>query len=301
MNYASIDIGSNAVRMMIAGIIDSADTVTYKKNTLIRIPLRLGDDAFVDQRLSERKAAALLKAVKAFRHMMDLYKVEDYMACATSAMREAVNGAEVIDEIREKTGIDIHIIDGETEARILYSSHMETKPEKDKNYLYIDVGGGSTELSIFSGSEMRASASFNIGTIRMLDNKDSEETWDEMKQFVRKNTRQLKNLYGIGTGGNINKLFKLSQEKDGKALSYAALKDTFNYIRSYSLRDRIKVLGMNHDRADVIIPASEIYLSVMKWAGIKEIYVPKKGLVDGIIHLLIEKNFGSRHAGAHEV
>ena len=292
MNYAAIDIGSNAVRMMIASINESENPVSYKKNTLIRIPLRLGDDAFIDRHLSEKKAGALLKTMNAFKHLMDLYKVSDYMACATSAMREAANGAEVIEEIKEKTGLEIRIIDGETEAAMLYSGPIEAKLEKDKNYLYVDVGGGSTELSVLSGGGILASASFNIGTIRMLDNKDSEDTWKEMKAFIRINSRGLKNLSGIGTGGNINKLFKISGEKDGNPLSYSQLKETYEYLRSYSLKERIKVLGLNQDRADVIIPASEIYLTVMKWGGVKQIYVPRKGLVDGIISSLIEKNFG---------
>lgn len=291
MRYASIDIGSNAVRMMIADIIESDDTATYKKNTLIRVPLRLGDDAFIDQRLSEKKADALVKTMIAFKYLMDIYNVKDYMACATSAMREAVNGPEIIEKIREKAGLKLNIINGETEAGIIYSSHLEEKLDKGKNYLYIDVGGGSTELSIFSQGKMQASASFNIGTIRMLDNKDSEETWKEMKSFIRKNTKDLKNISGIGTGGNINKLFKLSEEKDGNPLSFSQLKSVYDFLRSYSLKDRINVLGLNQDRADVIIPASEIYLSVMKWGAVKQLYVPRKGLVDGIISLLIEKNF----------
>ncbi|HYH55344.1 MAG TPA: exopolyphosphatase [Anseongella sp.] len=291
MRYASIDIGSNAVRMMIADIIESAAAVTYKKNTLIRVPLRLGDDAFIDKRLSERKADALIKAMEAFKHLMEIYKVNEYMACATAAMREAANGPEIIEKIKERTGLELKIITGETEAGIIYSNHLDTKLDRNKNYLYIDVGGGSTELSVFTQGKMQASASFDIGTIRMLDNKDSEETWMEMKNFVRKSTKDLKNISGIGTGGNINKLFKLSEEKDGEPLSFSKLKSVYEHLKSYSLKDRINVLGLNQDRADVIIPASEIFLAVMKWGGIKQIYVPRKGLVDGIISLLIEKNF----------
>lgn len=296
MNYASIDIGSNAVRMMIAGIIQEGDVVNYKKNTLIRIPLRLGDDAFLDHRLSAKKAAALLKAMQAFRYLMDLYKVTDYMACATSALREAANGPEVLQEIKEETGLDIRIIDGKTEAQILYSGPIASKLESSRHYLYIDVGGGSTELSFLSGSEVVASDSFDIGTIRMLDNQDSESTWTAMKEFVRKNGRGMTGLTGIGTGGNINKLLRLSQEKEGAYLSYSGLKETYQYLRSYSIRDRIRVLGLNPDRADVILPASEIYLTVMKWAGVKEIYVPRKGLVDGMISLLIERNFAKQQS-----
>lgn len=301
MNYASIDIGSNAVRLLIASIDPSSDPVSFKKSTFVRIPLRLGDDAFLDRRLSERKADDLLKSMKAFKHLMDLYKVSEYMACATSAMREAENGQEVLEAIRRRTGLAIHIIDGKTEAKIIYTGQIAAKLEKNKNYLYIDVGGGSTELSFFAGNKMMASNSFNIGTIRMLDNQDSEETWKEMKGFIRQQAGGLKNLQGIGTGGNINKLFKLSDEKKGDLITWSTLKRTYEELRAYSLRDRIKVLGLKQDRADVIIPASEIYLSVMKWAGVKEIYVPRKGLVDGIISLLIERNFGIESAHRRSV
>jgi exopolyphosphatase/guanosine-5'-triphosphate,3'-diphosphate pyrophosphatase len=229
--------------------------------------------------------------MQAFRNLMDVYKVTDYIAYATSAMREAGNGAAVVQMIKENASIDIEIISGQKEAGIIYASHIEQNIDKSKNYLYVDVGGGSTELSLFSGGELWASKSFNIGTIRMLDNQDSEETWTEMKDFIRENTRQFKLISGIGTGGNINKLYKLAEEKDNAPLSFAKLKSLYNYLSSFSLKDRINVLGLNQDRADVIIPACEIYMTVMKCANIKNIYVPTVGLVDGIIQTLIDKNF----------
>ncbi|QEC53242.1 exopolyphosphatase/guanosine-5'-triphosphate,3'-diphosphate pyrophosphatase [Anseongella ginsenosidimutans] len=290
MYYAAIDIGSNAIRLMIAAITRSGSKVSYKKKSLIRIPLRLGDEAFRDKRLSETKAEGLLRAMHEFKHLMDKYDVSDYMACATSAMREAVNGPAIIEEVKDKTGLEIRIIDGKTEAGII-SGHLQATLEKKKNYLYIDVGGGSTELSVFSGGGIQASASFNIGTIRLMDKRDSEDIWKEMKSFIRTNTRDLKKVYGIGTGGNINKLIKLSDEKKKDYLSFSQLKKTYDYLRSFSLKERIEVLGLNPDRADVIIPASEIFLSVMEWGGIRKIYVSRKGLADGIISLLIEKNF----------
>lgn len=290
MRYAAIDVGSNAVRLLIAELVVKGNEVLSKKTSLIRVPLRLGDDAFLNKRLSDKKAEELIKTFIAFRHLMDVFKVVDYMACATSAMRESVNGQEVVAAIKQQANIDLEIIEGSREANIIYSSHIEQHLDKRKCYLYIDVGGGSTELSIFSGNEVQASRSFDIGTIRMLDNQDKEETWAEMKDWIKQNTRTMKNIIGIGTGGNINKLFKMSGEKDGTPLSSLKLRELYNYLSSFSLKERITVLGLNEDRADVIMPASEIYLTVMKWAGVKSIHVPKVGLVDGIIQLLIEKH-----------
>lgn len=291
MRYAAIDIGSNAVRLLIADITENNTSVSFKKNTLVRVPLRLGDDAFLDHALSERKTADLLKTMVAFRNLMDVYKVTDYLAFATSAMREAKNGLAVADLIKTSTNIELEVISGQKEAKIIYSSHIEKNIDKSKNYLYIDVGGGSTELSLFSSGELWASKSFNIGTIRMLDNQDTEETWNDMKEFLRENTRPFKVISGIGTGGNINKLYKMADEKDGTPLSFVKLKSLYSYLTSFSLKDRINVLGLNQDRADVIIPACEIYMTVLKCANIKNIYVPTVGLVDGIIQTLIDKNF----------
>ncbi|CAM3752517.1 exopolyphosphatase [Mucilaginibacter galii] len=290
MRYAAIDTGSNAVRLLIADVTDNDGTYTFKKNTLIRVPLRLGDDAFLEQHISDRKANDLVKTMAAFKNLMDVYKVNDYMACATSAMREAKNGPEIIKRIKEEANLDLEIIHGEREAGIIYASHTGIDLDESKNYLYIDVGGGSTELTLFSDGELVASQSFNIGTIRILDNQDKDETWKEMQDFVRKHTKAFKDIYGVGTGGNINKLFKLSNEKDGEPMSYSKLKSLYSYLSSYSLKDRINVLKLNQDRADVIIPACEIYTTVMKWANIKQIYVPSVGMADGIIQTLIEKN-----------
>jgi exopolyphosphatase/guanosine-5'-triphosphate,3'-diphosphate pyrophosphatase len=295
LRYAAIDVGSNAVRLLIAEIIENNGSISFKKNTLIRVPVRLGDDAFLDKNISEKKTTDLVKSMQAFRNLMDVYKVTDYMACATSAMREAKNGQAVSDMIKAEANIDLQIVHGESEAKIIYASHAELNIDKSKNYLYIDVGGGSTELSLFSNGELVASQSFNLGTIRILDNQDKDETWNEMKDFIREHTKGYKNIYGIGTGGNINKLYKLSQEKDGVALSYIKLRALYNYLDSFSLKDRINVLGLNQDRADVIIPACEIYLTVLKCANIKSIYVPTVGMVDGIIQTLIEKNYPSVH------
>jgi exopolyphosphatase/guanosine-5'-triphosphate,3'-diphosphate pyrophosphatase len=290
LRYAAIDTGSNAVRLLIADVTDNDGTYTFKKNTLIRVPLRLGDDAFLQQHISDKKADDLVKTMAAFKNLMDVYKVNDYMACATSAMREAKNGPEIIKRIKKEANLDLEIIHGEREAGIIYASHTGIDLDESKNYLYIDVGGGSTELTLFSDGDLIASQSFNIGTIRILDNQDKDETWKEMQDFVRKHTKPFKEIYGVGTGGNINKLFKLSNEKEGEPMSYTKLKSLYSYLSSYSLKDRINVLKLNQDRADVIIPACEIYTTVMKWANIKQIYVPSVGMADGIIQTLIEKD-----------
>lgn len=289
MRYAAIDIGSNAVRLLIADIIGHKEQYNFKKNTLLRVPLRLGDDAFIHQEISPRKTESLIKTMKAFRELMDVYQVEDYMACATSAMRDAKNGADIVAEVR-KNGINIDIIEGAKEAEIIYNSHWDNKIEKDKVYLYIDVGGGSTELSLFANGVLVNSRSFNLGTIRILDNQDNPETWDELKEWVRSNTHMYKQVIGIGTGGNINKLARLSDEKVDKPLSYAKLKAVYDHLASFSLKERIILLGLNEDRADVIIPASEIFLTIMKHGRLKQIIVPRVGLVDGVIRTLINRN-----------
>ena len=291
MRYAAIDIGSNAVRLLIADITQNNKTISFKKNTLIRVPLRLGDDAFLDKLISPNKTDELIKTMVAFRNLIDVYKVTDYLACATSAMREAKNGNLIVEKIKAQAGLDLEIVEGQREANIIYASHIEQSLDRKKNYLYIDVGGGSTELSVFSNGELISSRSFNLGGIRILDNQDKDETWIEMKEWVKNMAQSYKNLSGIGTGGNINKLFKMADGKDGSPITFTKLRELYSYLNSFSLKDRINVLGLNQDRADVIIPACEIYLTVMKWGGVKQIFVPRVGLVDGLIQLMIDKNF----------
>lgn len=291
MRFAAIDIGSNAIRLLISDIVQTEpSTYTAKKNTLVRVPLRLGDDAFLDKKLSDRKTDDLLKTMQAFKNLLDVYKVSDYMACATSALRETINGPEIVKLIKRKTGLEITIIEGKTEAGMIYATHTEQLLDKRKSYLYIDVGGGSTELSLFTEGILVASNSFNIGTIRMLDNQDSEYTWEELKAWVKAHTSHITNLQAIGTGGNINKLYRLSEEKNGAPLLVSKLKALYNYLNGFSLKERIGILGLKQDRADVIIPASEIFLCLARWANFKQIIVPSTGLVDGIIQLLIEKH-----------
>jgi len=290
LRYAAIDVGSNAVRLLIADITQNEKGYGFKKNTLVRVPLRLGDDAFLDKKISPKKIEDLIKTMSAFKNLMDVYHVTKYLACATSAMREAENGKDIIKKLKKVTDIDLEIIEGQREANIIYANHIEEDLDAKKSYLYIDVGGGSTELSVFVNKQPLASKSFNIGTIRILDNQDKEETWDEMRDWVKGHTKDLKNLAGIGTGGNINKLFRMSGEKEDMPLTFLKLKTMYNELNSYSLKERITLMKLNQDRADVIIPACEIYLTLMKWTGVKQIYVPKVGMADGIINLLIEEN-----------
>ncbi|HLT87289.1 MAG TPA: hypothetical protein VKZ57_06835 [Sphingobacterium sp.] len=289
MRYGAIDIGSNAVRLLIAEVNPETKPVQFKKEALIRVPLRLGDDAFIDHHISRPKFDNMVKTMQAFRNLMDVYRVSDYMACATSAMRDADNGVEIV-KACQKIGIDIQIIDGGKEAKIIYSSHLHDKMNADKVYLYIDVGGGSTEISLFADGTLVASRSFNLGTIRILDNQDKPETWDEMKLWIKEFTKKYKHIYGIGTGGNINKLSRIANDKADKPMSYAKLRAIYQHLNAYSLKDRIHVLGLKQDRADVIIPAAEIFLTIMKVGRLKNIVAPRVGLVDGIIQTLIDNN-----------
>jgi exopolyphosphatase/guanosine-5'-triphosphate,3'-diphosphate pyrophosphatase len=288
LKFAAIDIGSNAVRLLFCNVFEGDGTPVFKKAELIRVPIRLGEDSFVQGKISQKKADKLVTAMKAFRHLISVYDAVDYRACATSAMRDAVNGQEIVARIREEAGLNIEIIDGKTEADIIYSNHIAEQLDKNKAYLYIDIGGGSTELSIFWKNKVTASRSFNIGTIRMLHEQVTKDTWNEMKSWVRSKTGDHKGMIAIGSGGNINKLFKMSHKKEHKPLSYDKLKTLYEHLDSYGLDERITVLGLNPDRADVIMPAARIVLTVMKTAGIEKMLVPQIGLSDGIVHLLYE-------------
>lgn len=288
--YAAIDIGSNAVRLLIADIVRQEQEVSFRKNTLIRVPLRLGDDAFLGKRISPQKEKDLLTTLNAFKNLMQVYKVTSYMACATSAMREAENGLDIVQKAQE-LGLDLQIIDGGKEAKIIHSNHIQQHLEDGKAYLYIDVGGGSTELSVFADKRLLASRSFDIGTIRVLDKQDRSETWSELKSWVRDHTASFKTVYGIGTGGNINKLSRLvASSKDDKPITYKKLRNMYEYLSSFSMEERIRVLGLNTDRADVIIPACEIFLTLMEAGHIRKILVPRVGLADGMIQVLIEES-----------
>lgn len=286
--YAAIDIGSNAVRLLISNIVLLKDEEPkFKKSALIRVPIRLGADAFNSGIISEDNSLRMIDTMKAFKLLMKVHGVETYKACATSAMRDSTNGKQLIQRIKEETTINIEIIDGKKEAEIIASTDLTELTGGHKSYLYVDVGGGSTEFTIFSKQKIIASKSFKMGTVRLLNKEiDKKETWKEIKNWIETNTKDLKKLVLVGSGGNINKIFKMSGQKIDKPLSYIYMNAHYRFLKNMSYDDRISELGLNPDRADVIIPATKIYLSAMKWSGAKKIYVPKIGLSDGIIKSL---------------
>jgi len=282
--YAAIDIGSNAMRLLITNIVEQEDKPTqFNKSALIRVPIRLGQDAFTVGEISEENIDRMVDAMKAFKLLMKVYKVERFMACATSAMREAYNGNEVVDTILNKSEIKIEIIDGKKEAAIIAASDLHQFINTKENYLYVDVGGGSTEFSLFSNGKLIASKSFKNGTVRLLNNMVNEIVWQEIEKWIKTHTVDIDDIILIGSGGNINKTFKLSGQSQEKPLSYKYLKNQFDYLNGLTYEQRIAELGLNQDRADVIIPALTIYLCAMRWSGAKHIYVPKIGLSDGIV------------------
>jgi len=290
LRFASIDIGSNAVRLLLSTVFEDGHPPLVKKESLVRMPIRLGDDAFTNHRISGGKVEQLLETMKAFRHLITAYRPLDCMACATSAVREAENGPEIIRDIKEQSGISVEIIGGRREAEILFATHFEKTLEEDSSCLYIDVGGGSTELTFFSKDVPPASRSFDIGTIRILSGLVSENSWKDMKRWIKENQTSMKPASAIGSGGNINKIFRLARKKEKKPLFFKEIKNIYEDLKSCPLMDRILVWGLRPDRADVIVPAAEIYLSVMKWAGIKIIYVPQFGLSDGLIRIMYEEH-----------
>ena len=287
MILAAIDIGSNAARLLINDVSVYTDgTVDFTKLTLLRIPRRLGFDVFDNGVVSDEKIKMLVDTLKAYKLLMDIYKVEAFKACATSAMRDAANGEAILKTILDETGIDVGIITGQEEANIIYETHIAENLNENKSYLYIDVGGGSTEITLFSKNKTIFKESFNIGTIRLLHDKVAPEQWEHMKWFVKTYTRNYLPLEAIGTGGNINKIFSISKRKEGKPLSLELLKDYYKELSGSSLAERKHLYQFRDDRADVIVPALQIYLSVMRWAMADEIYVPKIGLADGLIKML---------------
>lgn len=295
---AAIDIGSNAARLLISEVIDpdNGDT-TFNKLNLIRVPLRLGFDVFEYGLITEARVQMLIQTMKAYRHLLNAYQVEALKACATSAMRDAANARDVIRRVSEETGIDIEVISGDMEANLVYENHIAENLDTDHSYMYIDVGGGSTEISFFANGKLAMKRSFNIGTIRLLKDKVEEYEWEEMKEAIRMATRGQKEVIAIGSGGNINKVFSMSKKKDGKPLSIDLLRDYHHELQSVSLPERITRYKLREDRADVIVPALLIYINAMKWAGANEIFVPKIGLADGLIqHLWAEtQNRPYRH------
>jgi exopolyphosphatase/guanosine-5'-triphosphate,3'-diphosphate pyrophosphatase len=282
--YAAIDIGSNAMRLLITNIVEQEGKETqFNKSALIRVPIRLGQDAFTVGEITSENVDRMVDAMTAFKLLMKVYKIEKYKACATSAMREAYNGKEVVEIIRQKAEIDIDIIDGKVEAAIIASSDLHSFLSTDKTYLYVDVGGGSTEFSLFSDGKMVTSKSFKNGTVRLLNNMVNDVVWQEIEKWIKTICEPYDNVTLIGSGGNINKIHKLSEKQQDRPLSYVYLTAQYQYLNSLTYEQRIAELGLNTDRADVIIPATQIYLNAMKWSGARQIYVPKIGLSDGIV------------------
>lgn len=282
--YAAIDIGSNAMRLLVANIVEQDDKETqFNKSSLVRVPIRLGQDAFTVGAISEENIDRMCDAMKAFSLLMKVHKVEHYKAFATSAMREAYNGKEVTEIIKKKTGIKIEIIDGKKEAAIIASSDLHSLIKTEKTYLFVDVGGGSTEFTLFSDGKMIVSRSFKAGTVRLLNDMVHDVVWEEIEKWIRTNTEEYDEVTLIGSGGNINKLFKMSAKSQDKPLSYIYMNSQYAFLNSLTYEQRISELGLNSDRADVIIPATRIYLNAMKWSGARNIYVPKIGLADGIV------------------
>ena len=282
--YAAIDIGSNAVRLLISNIIEEkGNPVRFKKNSLVRVPIRLGEDVFINQKISKINTKRLVDTMLAFNLLMKSHNVVKYKACATSAMREAKNGQELTNLILEKSEIKIDIIGGEEEAQIIAATDLKQYIKEDRAYLYVDVGGGSTEFTIFDNGKTVTSKSYKIGTVRLLKDIVNHAVWKDLELWIKENVKNYPKIEIIGSGGNINKIFKLSGKPIGKPLTYFYLSSFYNKLNSYSYEERITELDLNQDRADVIIPATRIYLSAMKWSGAKDIYVPKIGLADGII------------------
>lgn len=290
MKLAAIDIGSNAARLLINEVKENKKgNPVFTKLNLLRIPLRLGIDVFTKGEILDEKKAMVINSMKIFADLMSIYQVEHYRACATSAMRDAQNGEEIRDIVRETSGINIEIISGDEEAGLIYENHIAETLDKDFGYLYIDVGGGSTELMYFENGEMKYKHSFNIGTIRVLNNLVTDEHWKTLRTEIKNNIVREQPILAIGSGGNINKLFSMSKTKDGKALSVSLLKKYYKELGALSVSERMQTYNLREDRADVIVPALEIYTKIMNWAGISKIYVPKISVADGLIKSLYQK------------
>jgi exopolyphosphatase/guanosine-5'-triphosphate,3'-diphosphate pyrophosphatase len=297
LKFAAIDIGSNAVRLLLSRALATKAGALLRRDSFVRMPLRLGEDVFTRGKISTEKAEQLASTMAAFSELIHAYGARDYKACATSAMREAKNGARVVRKIKRRSGLDVEIVDGRREAEIVYGTHAERRLGKQKAVLYVDVGGGSTELTLLSNGRKPISSSFKIGTVRILKNRDRTAQWRHLKTWVVRNCSAKRSLAAIGSGGSINAIFKFARRKEGQALSYKQLKALYGYLKGFSLEERIRVLGLRPDRADVIVPAARIYLSIMKWSKIKRLYVPQIGLADGLVRLLYERRCEARRRG----
>lgn len=292
INYAAIDIGSNAARLLIKSIDREAnDKNKFKKLLLLRVPLRLGFDIFKNGELSDKKTEKLRRLMKAYRQMMKLYDVADYRACATSAMRDAANGPDIIRRVLKETGINIEIINGKEEARIVYSNHIECMADREGAYIYVDVGGGSTEVNFLTDGKLQSSASYNIGTVRCLTGKVRDDEWQRLESDMARIAQGVSHINIIGSGGNINKLYRMAEQKDKEQqrLPIDSLRQVYDQLLPLSVDERIERFGLKDDRADVIIPAAEIFLRIARIVHAHYVWVPVIGLADGIIDDLYEQ------------
>ena len=290
MKFAAIDIGSNAARLQISSVLEDDGVVSFKRVEYVRFALRLGHDVFIDGAISPESEVRIFKLLQAYKLLMELHEVQDYSICATSAMREAVNAAEIITRINKILEMKINVIDGAREAELINDVVVQSL-HPQKNYLHIDVGGGSTELNIYCNREKLASKSFKIGSVRLLEGKEKESDWDKMKQWISLQIVSMDGpIYAVGTGGNISKLYNISSEvNESKTMTMDELKKIAAYVSSFTFEERVHKLRLNTDRADVIVPASSIYLAAMECAGCPSIFVPDLGLKDGILQMLYDR------------
>jgi exopolyphosphatase/guanosine-5'-triphosphate,3'-diphosphate pyrophosphatase len=284
--YAAIDIGSNAVRLLVSNVIDYKGQVLFQKDALVRVPIRLGQDTFTKGKISKKNIRRIIKSIKAFRLLMKVHGVEDYLAFATSALRGAKNCSQVVESVFNKSKIQIEIIDGKKEAKIISNTNVFENIDIEKTFLYIDVGGGSTELSILKGGKTINSISFKIGTVRLLNKGFDQNIWNQLEIWIKKYTNIYSKIYLLGTGGNINKLHKMANIKENRPITFLTLSLIYNKLKGLTYEERIVELELNPDRSDVIMPATQLFLKILEWSGAKVIYVPKVGLSDGMIREL---------------
>jgi exopolyphosphatase/guanosine-5'-triphosphate,3'-diphosphate pyrophosphatase len=288
---AAIDIGSNAIRILISNVVQvEGEHPVFMKSEMIRVPIRLGEDSFTVGEISPKNIKRVVKAMKAFKLIMKINGVKNYMACATSALRESNNADELIAKVKKKAGIKIELIDGKKEAEIISHTTILADQGHNSNYLYVDVGGGSTEFSVLKSGKRIVSKSFKAGTVRMINNMVNDKVWLEIEKWIKMNTKGIEKIQLLGSGGNINKVFKLSNIKDGNPLTYFNLNFFYQDLKKLSYEERILRYNLNLDRADVILPALEIYLKALKWSGATKVFVPKIGLSDGMIKMMYKKH-----------
>ena len=286
--FAAIDVGSNAMRLFFCRVLENGEGPTFIKESMIRMPLRLGHDAFTENKISDETCDKFVNTMYGFNSLIQAYEPISFKACATEAMRQASNGLDLVDRVKEETGISLNIITGKEEANIIISTHIDRYLQTDQHCLYVDVGGGSTELTLIKNKETLFSKSFSIGSVRLLEEQVSADDWSTMKEWIVDKTSTITNIQSIGSGGNINKILTLLEKSKGKSVSFKEIKSIIKKIKPFSIHDRIVKLGLRPDRADVIVHAGKIYSKCMKWSGANNMIVPQVGLADGMISQLYD-------------